>query len=292
MFFTGGETSETPTNHEEKSLLPWKCVWQVRNLPWKLDGIFGSRNYFQSDLLRLWSRLESLRLRVFRSLQNTSRLKDFRRLPLRHTRTLGESLLQCLRKVFWSVCGIQKKSSEVFERHFSLFVPSDFVCLSDIGACVCWCVCVCVCVVSWVGGFVWLCVYVCVCAWVDFVSLPLWDSERLSLLKFFFWDVCESSSHFVWIYVSFYVNMGFFQCECWSLFVWGDYFYSKDFLWDTNSLSSVPSLSPVIYFLFFGHTCSLYFIPSLSCLRQYVICNIHIYIYIYICIYTHSKRHM
>jgi len=35
--------------------LPWYRVWYVRGLPWKLVGNFGSRNYFQYDLLRAWA---------------------------------------------------------------------------------------------------------------------------------------------------------------------------------------------------------------------------------------------
>jgi len=36
--------------------LPWKRVWYVRGLPWNLVGNFGSRQYFKSELLRLWRR--------------------------------------------------------------------------------------------------------------------------------------------------------------------------------------------------------------------------------------------
>jgi len=34
--------------------LSWKRVWNVRGLPWKRVGNFGSRNYLESDLLRAW----------------------------------------------------------------------------------------------------------------------------------------------------------------------------------------------------------------------------------------------
>jgi len=34
--------------------LPWKYVWYVRGLLWKLVGNFGSRNYHKSDLLQPW----------------------------------------------------------------------------------------------------------------------------------------------------------------------------------------------------------------------------------------------
>jgi len=34
--------------------LPRKRVWYLRELPWKLVGTLGSRNYFKSDLLRPW----------------------------------------------------------------------------------------------------------------------------------------------------------------------------------------------------------------------------------------------
>jgi len=34
--------------------LPWKRVWYVLGLPWTLVKYFGSCDYFQSDLLRLW----------------------------------------------------------------------------------------------------------------------------------------------------------------------------------------------------------------------------------------------
>jgi len=34
--------------------LPWKRVWYVRGLLWKLVEIFGSRNYLMSDFLRPW----------------------------------------------------------------------------------------------------------------------------------------------------------------------------------------------------------------------------------------------
>ena len=48
----------TPFTHGKTCLkfwgLPRKRVWYVRALLWKLDGNLGSRNYFKSDLLRLW----------------------------------------------------------------------------------------------------------------------------------------------------------------------------------------------------------------------------------------------
>jgi len=49
----------TPFTHVKICLkiwgLPRKKVWCVRGLLWKLVGNFGSRNYFKSDFLRLWS---------------------------------------------------------------------------------------------------------------------------------------------------------------------------------------------------------------------------------------------
>jgi len=48
----------TPFTHVKPCIrfwgLPQKRVWYVRGLLWKLAGNFGSRNYFKSDLLRLW----------------------------------------------------------------------------------------------------------------------------------------------------------------------------------------------------------------------------------------------
>jgi len=52
-------TTGTPFTHVKTSVkfwgLPRKCVSHVRWLPWKLVGNSVGRNYFQSDVLRLWS---------------------------------------------------------------------------------------------------------------------------------------------------------------------------------------------------------------------------------------------
>jgi len=52
----------TPLTHVKICLnfwgLPRKRVWYVRELPWKHVGNFGSRNYFKSDLLRPWIRMD------------------------------------------------------------------------------------------------------------------------------------------------------------------------------------------------------------------------------------------
>ena len=48
-----GDSSCTIENLCEHLGLPWKRVWYVRGLLWKLVRSFDSRNYFQPDLLRL-----------------------------------------------------------------------------------------------------------------------------------------------------------------------------------------------------------------------------------------------
>ena len=48
----------SPLTHMKPCLKSWglpsKRVWYVLGLLWKLVGHFGSRNYFQSDFLRVW----------------------------------------------------------------------------------------------------------------------------------------------------------------------------------------------------------------------------------------------
>ena len=56
----------TPFTHVQIRLkiwgVPWKRVWYVRGLLWKFVSNFGSRNYFMSDLLRLWATLNPSRI--------------------------------------------------------------------------------------------------------------------------------------------------------------------------------------------------------------------------------------
>ena len=64
----------TPFTHMKTCMtiwvLPWKRVWYVRGLPWKLVGNFGIRNYLKSDLLRPWC------LSSHESLINSGKMKN------------------------------------------------------------------------------------------------------------------------------------------------------------------------------------------------------------------------